>query len=186
MHEELCQLLLQIPSRKVTTYGDLSKALGSVRASRWVAMHLNQSVNPNEYPTHRVIKSTGELGTFAGGNVDLKRELLLHEKIPIQDERVDLTRYLFDEFQCDQPLVRLKKEQDKVRKKSGFQNSMGNRRPLVQLMFLTVQRMNPLPLMLWWMSGQRNWSGRERNRWNSRFPTSRVSLLIGNYRSISN
>lgn len=115
MHEELCQLLLQIPSRKVTTYGDLAKALGSVRASRWVSMHLNQSVNPDEYPTHRVIKATGELGTFSQGNVDLKRELLIHEKIQIQNEKIDLSRYLFNDFRSDQPLVKLKNEQDKVR-----------------------------------------------------------------------
>ncbi len=116
MHQELCNLLRQIPRNKVTTYGEIARALGSVRASRWVATHLNSKIDPDEFPAHRVIRSSGDLGTFHGGNIDLKRELILSDQIFIKNGIVDLQKYQFSNFQCDQPLIRLKQQQDKIQK----------------------------------------------------------------------
>lgn len=101
----------------MATYGALANALGSIRASRWIAMHLNQRVDPERYPLHRVIRSTGDVGTYIDGRIDIKRELLLHDKIPFKSEKVDLEKCLFEDFQTDYPLKTLKDEQDRIHQK---------------------------------------------------------------------
>lgn len=73
--------LLDIPTGRVTTYGDLAKAIGDPKASRAVGTAIGS--NPVSYliPCHRVIKSTGEMGGYAWGP-DRKRTMLALETTP--------------------------------------------------------------------------------------------------------
>ena len=71
-------IVAQIPEGKVTTYGDIAKALGHPNASRVVGRILNKNPNPILTPCHRVIKSNGNIGGYAFGKAR-KKELLKKE-----------------------------------------------------------------------------------------------------------
>jgi methylated-DNA-[protein]-cysteine S-methyltransferase len=68
----------QIPEGKVTTYGDIAKALGHPGASRLIGRILNKNPKPILTPCHRVIKSNGNIGGYAFGKAR-KKELLKKE-----------------------------------------------------------------------------------------------------------
>jgi methylated-DNA-[protein]-cysteine S-methyltransferase len=75
---DVYDLLVKIPKGKVTTYGDIAKALGSPHASRAVGRILNKNPNPIVVPCHRVVMSDGSIGGYAFGKAR-KMELLKKE-----------------------------------------------------------------------------------------------------------
>ena len=75
---EVYNILLKIPAGKVSTYGDIAKALGYPKAARLVGQILHDNPNPVIVPCHRVIHSDGRLGGYAYGT-ERKRELLENE-----------------------------------------------------------------------------------------------------------
>ena len=77
---DVYDLLLKIPAGKVSTYGDLAKALGNPSASREVGRILGRNPNPITVPCHRVVMSVGKVGGYMYG-VDKKKELLEEEGI---------------------------------------------------------------------------------------------------------
>jgi methylated-DNA-[protein]-cysteine S-methyltransferase len=77
---DVYDLLLKIPAGKVSTYGDLAKALGKPLASRQVGRILGRNPNPIEVPCHRVVMSDGKVGGYFNGG-DRKKELLEKEGI---------------------------------------------------------------------------------------------------------
>ena len=79
---DVYDLLLQIPAGKVSTYGDLAKALGNPSSSRIIGRILGKNPNPIKVPCHRVVMSDGKLGGYFYGS-DKKRELLEKEGISI-------------------------------------------------------------------------------------------------------
>ena len=76
----------RIPPGRVATYGDVAAAAGSPRASRAVG-NIMRGCSAAGVPCHRVIAAGGRLGGY-GGNVQLKRELLRAEGIPVTASRV--------------------------------------------------------------------------------------------------
>ena len=84
---DVYDLLLKIPAGKVSTYGDLAKALGNPLASRQVGRILGRNRNPIKVPCHRVVMSDGKLGGYFYGT-DIKRDLLEQEGISFTDEIV--------------------------------------------------------------------------------------------------
>ncbi len=66
------EALLRIPSGTLVTYGDVARAIGHPQAHRAVGTAVG--ANPIAYliPCHRVIKSTGAFGNYAGGAVRKK------------------------------------------------------------------------------------------------------------------
>ena len=77
---DVYDLLLKIPAGKVSTYGDLAKALGNPLASREIGRILGRNPNPVRVPCHRIVMSDGKVGGYAYGS-DRKRELLEKEGI---------------------------------------------------------------------------------------------------------
>jgi methylated-DNA-[protein]-cysteine S-methyltransferase len=75
---DVYDIVAQIPVGKVTTYGDIARALGHPRASRLIGRILNKNPNPIVTPCHRVIKSDGSIGGYAFGKVR-KKDLLKKE-----------------------------------------------------------------------------------------------------------
>ena len=57
---ELRRLLVQVPTGRVTSFGDLAEALGDIGAARWVATEI-PAMRDEGLPWHRVVKRTGEL-----------------------------------------------------------------------------------------------------------------------------
>lgn len=81
---EVYNILLKIPAGKVSTYGDIAKALGYPKAARIVGQILHDNPNPVTVPCHRVVHSDGRLGGYAYGSAK-KRELLENEGIRFRD-----------------------------------------------------------------------------------------------------
>ena len=70
--------LLAIPYGQTTSYGEISKRIGSPGASRAVGSAIGRNPLAIVVPCHRVIAATGALGGYSGGQ-EQKRFLLSHE-----------------------------------------------------------------------------------------------------------
>lgn len=79
--------LMRVPRGKVTTYGDIAKALGSPGGSRAVGRILNRNPNPVKVPCHRVVMADGNIGGYALGIVR-KKQLLKEEGLSFNDGKV--------------------------------------------------------------------------------------------------
>ncbi len=90
---DVYDIVAQIPEGKVTTYGDIARALGHPGASRAIGRILNRNPNPITTPCHRVIKSDGKVGGYAFGKTR-KKELLKKEGLCfIGDSAVEFANY---------------------------------------------------------------------------------------------
>lgn len=114
LHTALRRLLDQIPRGRVTTYGDLAEALGSLSAARWVGEYLARHDHDNDCPCHRVVRRTGELGLYVSGEITEKQALLEADRVRVSEQRVDLLRYRHTEFDSRKPLRRLIRIQDEL------------------------------------------------------------------------
>lgn len=92
--EKCYAALRKIPAGKVTTYGELAKAIGSPRAARAVGNAMNKNPYAPEVPCHRVVCSDGKIGGFASG-VNEKIKMLKEEGIEIIDGRLDLSKFSY-------------------------------------------------------------------------------------------
>ena len=79
-NEDVYDLLQKIPIGKVTTYGDIAKALGNPLASRIIGSIVGKNPNPIKVPCHRVVMSDGKIGGYMYGTAK-KKELLEKEGI---------------------------------------------------------------------------------------------------------
>lgn len=80
--EKLYRLLQTVPAGRVTTYGDLAKALGC-RSNRAVGQALARNPFAPEVPCHRVVAWNGTLGGFMGHRAGItlaKKKLLLRNE----------------------------------------------------------------------------------------------------------
>ena len=102
---DVYDIVAQIPEGKVTTYGDIARALGHPGASRAIGRILNRNPNPITTPCHRVIKSDGKLGGYAFGKIR-KKELLKKEGLcfigdsaaEFGNYRISYTRLHYEDF----------------------------------------------------------------------------------------
>jgi methylated-DNA-[protein]-cysteine S-methyltransferase len=88
--ERVYAKLLEVPRGKVTTYGELARALGS--APRAVGQALRANPYAPRVPCHRVVASDGRIGGFrgetAGADIRDKVALLRKEGILVEEGRV--------------------------------------------------------------------------------------------------
>ena len=70
-------LIAQLPSDKVTTYGDLAAMAGSPRAARIIGGIAH--AGPEELPWHRLVNAQGGLAVGYPGGQDVQRQLLLQD-----------------------------------------------------------------------------------------------------------
>lgn len=89
-HERVWALTARIPRGRVTTYGEIARALGS-KGARAVGHALNRNPFAPQVPCHRVVGSTGDLTGFAGG-IEKKRQLLKTEGVAFNGTKVDVSR----------------------------------------------------------------------------------------------
>ena len=74
--------LKKIPKGETRTYKDIAELIGKPTAARAVANACGKNPYPITIPCHRVIRSDGGLGGYAGeGGVEKKKLLLKNEKI---------------------------------------------------------------------------------------------------------
>ena len=79
--------LLQVPKGKVTSYGDLAKAVGLENGQRAIGMIMKKNPFPVIVPCHRVVKSDGKIGGYVYGE-KVKSQMLVKEGIKIKDGRI--------------------------------------------------------------------------------------------------
>ena len=116
-------LVKQIPKGRVSTYGAVAKALGSKKYARAVGRYMNQNPNPDGMPCFKIVKSDGSLGGFGRGIEDKIRRLN-KDGIEVKNgEIVDFEKKFFDDFKTDYPLLKLRNEQIKLRKKVDLKDS---------------------------------------------------------------
>jgi methylated-DNA-[protein]-cysteine S-methyltransferase len=75
------QGIAAIPYGETSTYGDLARGAGNERAVRAAGSACSRNPIPLVVPCHRVVRSDGTLGLYAGG-VEMKRRLLELERTP--------------------------------------------------------------------------------------------------------
>jgi deoxyribonuclease V len=114
LKHELETLLMQIPEGRVTTFGDLARALGDVGASMWVAETIRGGKLAGECPIHRVVLKSGEL---TGESAADQKQRLKREGVTVAKQTVDLAEAGFRDFESSEPLAVLKAAQNRVPKK---------------------------------------------------------------------
>jgi O-6-methylguanine DNA methyltransferase len=78
--QKVWAMTARVPRGRVTTYGEIARALGT-RSYRAVGAALGRNPYAPTVPCHRVVGSDGRLTGFAGG-LDKKRQLLMGEGVP--------------------------------------------------------------------------------------------------------
>lgn len=82
----MLSIVRRIPVGRVTTYGSVARLAGKPRAARAVGNIMRAARIPG-VPYHRVIAAGGALGGY-GGNLALKRSLLIAEGLTVTARRV--------------------------------------------------------------------------------------------------
>ena len=85
----LCYRALKesVPAGSVVTYGALAELINHPNAHRAVGSAMNKNPFAPEVPCHRVVKSNGELGTYAFG-MQLKQKRLQEEGVKVINNKI--------------------------------------------------------------------------------------------------
>ena len=95
--EKIYKKLLQVPSGKITTYGELSRSIGLENGQRIVGQIMKKNPFPVIIPCHRVVKSNGSIGGYAFG-VNIKQNMLLIEGINVKNNKIENFENFFFKF----------------------------------------------------------------------------------------
>ena len=94
LEKRIYKKLLKVPKGRVTTYGELAKAVGMKNGQRIVGQVMNKNPYPGLIPCHRVILSSGKIGGYAYG--EKLKHMLACEGIKIDNGKVlDLKKKLY-------------------------------------------------------------------------------------------
>ena len=93
-NDKVFEMVRNIPAGCVSTYGDIARAIGEPRKSRFVGFALRNNPDPSMYPCHRVVFKDGSLAAnYIFGGEGAQRKLLESEGVPFADEtHVDIAR----------------------------------------------------------------------------------------------
>ena len=87
LDKKIYKKLLEVPEGKITTYGELAKAVGLKNGQRAVGKIMNKNPYPVIIPCHRVVRSDGKVGGYGYGQ-DVKINMLTKEGIKIKDDKI--------------------------------------------------------------------------------------------------
>lgn len=95
--ERVYKVVKEVPSGRVTTYGDVARAVGAPRCARQVGWALHCNPEPGVIPCHRVVFADGSLTEgFAFGGKDVQKSMLCAEGVEVsEDYKVDLKKRRF-------------------------------------------------------------------------------------------
>lgn len=79
--------LLEVPKGKVTTYGELAKAVGLTNGQRSIGRIMKKNPFPIIVPCHRVVKSDHRIGGYAYGE-KVKENILFQEGLKISNGKI--------------------------------------------------------------------------------------------------
>ncbi|MFH1663579.1 MAG: MGMT family protein [archaeon] len=89
-NERVWNTIKKIPKGKISTYEEISKAVGKPKAFRAVGNACNKNPFSPRVPCHRVVKSNGSLGGFASGT---KKKIQLLKKEGVQVKKGKITGF---------------------------------------------------------------------------------------------
>ena len=81
------EALKKVPPGSVISYGGLAEMIGRPNAHRAVGSAMNKNPFAPIVPCHRVVKSNGELGGFAG-DINLKIKRLQEEVVKVSNNKI--------------------------------------------------------------------------------------------------
>ena len=87
LDKKIYKKLSEVPKGKITTYGELAKAVGMKNGQRAVGRIMNKNPYPVIIPCHRVIMSDGKVGGYAYGQ-EIKSTMLTKEGIKIKNGKI--------------------------------------------------------------------------------------------------
>ncbi|HXX06028.1 MAG TPA: MGMT family protein [Candidatus Bathyarchaeia archaeon] len=87
LEDKVYKKLLEVPKGKVTTYGELAKAVGLKNGQRAIGRMMNKNPYPVIVPCHRVILSSGKVGGYAWGE-NVKTKMLSKEGVKIKNGKI--------------------------------------------------------------------------------------------------
>jgi len=117
LFEYTYDLVRQIPDGKISSYGEVAKALGDKIAAHAVGHMMNQNPDANSMPCYKIVHSDGKIGGFGLG-IDDKIRRLNNVNISVKDGKiVDFKKIFFEDFKTNYPLKKLRKEQIDLGKK---------------------------------------------------------------------
>ncbi len=88
--KKVLEIVSKIPRGKTMSYAEVAKAAGSPKAYRAVGNIMHNNPDPKRVPCHRVIKSDGTIGGYAGGTK--KKIALLKKEGAIKTSKNHLVR----------------------------------------------------------------------------------------------
>lgn len=87
--------LCEVPRGRVTTYGELARAVGLPNGQRAIGRLMAENPYPGVVPCHRVVRSDGRLGGYRYG-AESKTAMLDREGIGVDRDKVaDFERIVF-------------------------------------------------------------------------------------------
>ncbi len=117
MWKETYDLVAQVPKGRVTTYGEVARALGDIAASRFVGLAMSRNDDIVRVPCRRVVQSDGFVGGYTGGGSKKKIQLLRKEGIKFSGSKVvDLDDVLFSDFKTKCPLQEMRRRQTNLKR----------------------------------------------------------------------
>ena len=95
--KKIYKKLLQVPPGKITTYGELSRAIGFENGKLVIGQIMKKNPFPVIIPCHRVVRSDGKIGGYAFG-IDIKKSMLVKEGICIKKNKIENFENFFFRF----------------------------------------------------------------------------------------
>jgi methylated-DNA-protein-cysteine methyltransferase related protein len=97
--ERVYEVVSQIPSGKVATYGQIAALLGESRSARIVGWAMKAAPEEMKLPCHRVVNKLGELAPdYAFGHKTVQRTILKSEGITfLSDGKINMKKHLWQE-----------------------------------------------------------------------------------------
>jgi methylated-DNA-protein-cysteine methyltransferase-like protein len=97
-NDAVYEVVRQIPTGRVATYGQVARMAGRPRNARFVGFALHANPEPGHIPCHRVVFKDGSLAPgFAFGGEDEQRRLLEREGVGfLPNGRVDMERFAWE------------------------------------------------------------------------------------------
>ena len=124
LYDYFYNLVKQIPEGCITTYGELARALGDIRAARAVGYMLSINQDPDKIPCYKVVYTDRRMGKYALG-MDEKEKRLRKDGIRISNGIVENFRErFFSDFKTDYPLKKLQDEQENIASMANFRDGI--------------------------------------------------------------